>query len=103
MYEPIVARRGDPVTSKLAAGETKAKRATQRMQLLAVYAFTPLQTFTDRQASMGAGLVHGGWKRCSELRALGWIAPVSNTRQDGRLVMVCGITDDGMKIWQSKK
>lgn len=40
-------------------------------------------------------------RRCSDLRALGWIAPTGETRlnQSGRQRIVCAITDAGRDAW----
>lgn len=40
-------------------------------------------------------------RRCSDLRALGWIEPTGDTRLNGRgrQRMICAITDSGRDAW----
>ncbi len=93
-------RNTDPITSALGAGDVKPRRQTQAMQLLAEYQQGGL---TDEEAGMASGLALKPkccyWKRCSELRAKGLIAPTGVTRLSsaGSAMQVCAITAEGRK------
>lgn len=81
----------DPVTSRNAV----PRRGSQAMQILALYANCDL---TDEKAVELSGL-NGGWKRCSDLRRLGYIAFAGyyGKTESGCNAMVCSITIEGMK------
>lgn len=84
------ARTSDPDTSKAAA---LPRRGSQLVRLLATYAWTPR---TDEQAGEAAG-INQAWKRCSDLRRLGFIADTGAREQgsQGKAQMVCALTDAG--------
>ena len=82
-------RATDPDTSRNAV----PRRGSQAMQILALYANRDL---TDEKAVELSGL-NGGWKRCSDLRSLGFIADTGERRtlSSGKQGMVCAITPAG--------
>ena len=99
---PLTFRSSDPTTSRQAPD--KPKRTSQVYRLLEVYC---LNDVTDEEA---VGLLvnrpltladEGLRRRCSDLRALGWIAPTGETRlnQSGRQRIVCAITEAGRDAW----
>jgi hypothetical protein len=91
-------RKEDPITSVLGAGDVKPRRRTQAELLLAEYLNRPM---TDEEAGMASGLALKPkccyWKRCSELRAGGFIATTGETRLSsaGSAMQVCEITFKG--------
>jgi hypothetical protein len=91
-------RNADPITSVLGAEDVKPRRRTQAELLLAEYLNRPM---TDEEAGMASGLALKPkccyWKRCSELRAGGFIAPTGETRLStaGSAMQVCEITFKG--------
>ena len=91
-------RSADPITSALGAGDVKPRRTTQAMLLLAEYQHGGL---TDEEAGMASGLALKPkccyWKRCSELRAGGFIIPTGETRLSSAVsaMQVCEITEVG--------
>jgi hypothetical protein len=74
-------RSADPITSVEGAKDVKPRRTSQAMLLLAEYLKGGL---TDEEAGMASGLALKPkccyWKRCSELRAGGFIIPTGETR-----------------------
>lgn len=96
MAEPKVARKSDPISSHIAAAESRPRRLSQRMRILKVYAQVNEPICDDDAAFLAK--VEYGWKRCSELRQLGYIKHTGYVRLDGRVRMVCKITKDGRKI-----
>jgi hypothetical protein len=97
-------RSADPITSVLGAGDVKPRRQTQAMQLLAEYAHR--DGLTDEEAGLFSGLLSRPkccyWKRCSELRAKGFIVPTGVTRLSsaGSAMQVCTITPAGKEALQ---
>lgn len=95
-------RSADPITSIKAGGDVKPRRATQAMLLLAEYG-NHLDGLTDEEAGLFSGLLSRPkccyWKRCSELRAKGLIAPTGATRLSsaGSAMQVCAMTNEGHK------
>ena len=65
------------------------------MSILSLYLHGDL---TDEQAVEVSGFV-GGWKRCSDLRRLGYIKDTGDRRttQGGCKAMVCAITPAGIE------
>ena len=101
MFEDLpLFRSADPITSALGAGDVKPRRTSQAMLLLSIYEYADL---TDEQAGDLSGLAKRPkccyWKRCSELRAKGLIAPTGVTRLSsaGSAMQVCAITAEGRK------
>ena len=90
-------RSSDPSTSSLGAKDVEKRRKTQVYRLLAVYAQNQQEGITDEEASLNAGINHG-WKRCADLRKLGYIADTGSRKQTstGSLAMVCKITTEGI-------
>jgi hypothetical protein len=92
-------RSADPITSVLGAGDVKPRRGSQQALLLAEYAFR--DGLTDEEAGLFSGLLSRPkccyWKRCSELRAKGFIVPTGVTRLSsaGSAMQVCAITPAG--------
>lgn len=99
---PLEYRASDPTTSRQAPA--KAKRITAMQRLLEVYT---LHDVTDEEAvelllGHPATLAdEGKRRRCSDLRAVGWIEPTGETRTNasGRQRIVCQITDAGRDAW----
>lgn len=99
---PLDFRATDPQTSRQAP--TRAKKETAMYRLLEVYC---LNDVTDEEAveillGHPATLAdEGKRRRCSDLRALGWITPTGATRTNasGRQRIVCAITDAGRDAW----
>jgi hypothetical protein len=91
-------RSADPITSVEGAKDVKPRRTSQAMLLLAEYLKGGL---TDEEAGMASGLALKPkccyWKRCSELRAGGFIIPTGETRLStaGSSMQVCEITEVG--------
>ena len=73
-----VARDADPITSHAGHDYIQPKRGTLAATLLQVYRAYPAG-LTDREAAELANL-DGAWKRCSDLRRAGLIAPTGETR-----------------------
>ena len=103
---PLTFRATDPETSRQAPG--RRKRMTQTYRLLGAYC---LNDVTDEEAvemllGRPATLAdEGKRRRCSDLRALGWIAPTGETRPNasGRQRIVCQITDAGRDAWMERQ
>jgi hypothetical protein len=91
-------RHTDPATSRQGSLVMPKTWNTHKARLLAAYA-TALDGLTDEEACKHAGLEKGGWKRCSDLRLLGWIAPTIRTRtaSSGLEQQVCEITTTGQQ------
>jgi hypothetical protein len=91
-------RRNDGATSGAGAKAMTVRAGSQRAILLAVYREQPL---TDEEAGNASGLSMLPkccyWKRCSELRQAGYIAPTGETRVSSAGVeqQVCRITTLG--------
>ena len=85
-------RATDPDTSRNAV----PRRGSQAMTILALY--DNIGGLTDEQAVEISGLV-GGWKRCSDLRRLGFITDTGDRRKTlgGCQAMVCRITPAGIE------
>jgi hypothetical protein len=91
-------RSTDPQGSVNGAKHIKAKRTSQAMRLLAVYNEHPIYGLLDERAAALAGIA-GGWKRCADLRRLGYIKPTGEMAAtlSGVKAMVCRITSEGME------
>jgi hypothetical protein len=91
-------RNSDPSTSRKAAEQVAPRRGTQMARLLAQYASAAIG-LTDDQAGQRAGLINGYWKRCADLRRLGYIIDTGTTRSSnqGCQAMVCAITVKGQE------
>jgi len=93
-------RATDPETSRQV---NPIKVGTHRAILLEQYATAALG-LTDEEASMRAILsgheIRGYWKRCSDLRTLGLIQPLSlrRTLSTGSQGIVCVITQQGLNM-----
>lgn len=103
----VAARRSDPITSQLNR-DAFVKKATQRDALLMTYALVAEREdndFTDEEAGRSTPWGDSNmydlricyWKRCSELRKLGYIEPTGITRESlaGQQQQACRITDEG--------
>ena len=92
-------RSADPITSALGARDVKPRQGSQQQLLLAEYANR--DGLTDEEAGLFSGLAQRPkccyWKRCSELRAKGFIVPTGETRisSAGSAMQVCAITPAG--------
>ena len=91
-------RNTDPQGSVNGAKHVKPRQGSQAMRLLAIYAENPIMGLTDEEASSQAGILHG-WKRCSDLRRLGYIEDAATMREttSGVMAMVCRITQAGLE------
>jgi hypothetical protein len=91
-------RNSDPTTSRKAAEQVAPRRGTQMARLLAEYSNASIG-LTDDQAGQRAGLTTGYWKRCADLRRLGYIQITGTTRPtfSGSQGMVCVITALGQE------
>jgi len=95
-----LARSSDPETSKQAAAAAERRAPSQRDRLLNAYMVAGDRGLTDEEAGVSAGLSGSGyWKRCSDLRNLGMIAPLGLQRQvsSGLMAQVCVITPEGWR------
>lgn len=103
---PLTFRTHDPNTSRQAP--TSSKRMNMAYRLLEVYC---LNDVTDEEAvelAVGHPLTmheEGLRRRCSDLRALGWIEPTGDTRANasGRKRIICAITDAGRDAWMQRQ
>lgn len=98
-------RTNDPITSKK-AGKSAARRSpSQRMILLR--AFVGGKGYTDEEAGEVTGLAKKPrccyWKRLSELRADGLIAPTGDYAKSsaGELQRICRLTPKGEEYLRS--
>ncbi len=91
-------RNTDPEGSENGAKHITYKRTSQIMRLLAVYNEHPIYGLLDETAAAIAG-INGGWKRCADLRRLGFIKPTGDMAPTvaGVNAMVCRITSEGME------
>jgi hypothetical protein len=91
-------RSTDPQGSVNGAKHIKLKRTSQAMRLLAVYNEHPIYGLLDEEAANYAKIA-GGWKRCADLRRLGYIKPTGEMAAtlSGVKAMVCRITSEGME------
>jgi len=98
LFGSAMARHTDPITSHLGASDVRLRRDSQKVQLLIEYAKRPM---TDEEAGYASKLAMKPkccyWKRCSELRDLGFIADMGVTRLSsaGSAMMVCDLTREG--------
>lgn len=95
-------RREDPSTSRQADEQSRPRRASQAMRILEAYATHG--ALIDESAVIHAG-VTGGWKRCSDLRRLGYIAPTGAELPTsmGAAAQVCAITQEGRRALEEAK
>ena len=97
-------RKTDPETSKIASIGAIKRRPSQQVLLLKAYALNVVngnKGLTDEMAGIYTNLASKPgccyWKRCSELRAKGFIKPTGehSLSRAGELQMVCHITLEG--------
>ena len=102
MTEPS-ARGTDAWTSDAAATSMRGAAVTQRQMLLEVYEANPAG-LTDEEACALAA-VPGGWKRCSELRALRLILDTGLARagSSGRMGRVCRVPEIASGLFVERK
>jgi len=96
----VLARRSDPDTSHRAAENAALRSGSHKALLLVAYGYAQ-NGYTDEEAASVAGLSHiGFWKRCSELRNLGFIIPNGLERRasSGLMAQVCEITLEGKRV-----
>ena len=97
-------RANDPETSTKAAQGLWVRAGSQRAKLLAQYGE---DSMTDEEAGHASGLALLPkccyWKRCSELRQAGYIAPTGEVRPSSANVdqQVCSITETGRDVLDS--
>lgn len=81
-------RAEDPSTSRGGAADVELRAGTQKRLLLAEFAAAPRDGYTADEVGRAAGLLHTGyWKRVSDLKRDGLIAPL---RRDGKPVTRLG-------------
>lgn len=93
-----LARATDPATSKAGAREVAIRAGSQKARLLRAYALAGPHGLTDEEAGYVAHMEGTGyWKRCSELRAAGLIAPTGEQRlgRSGSMQAVHALTELG--------
>ena len=92
LFAQTHARSTDPPTSKRAADSLDPRSLLYR--LAQVYEAAGAAGLTDEEAAAQAG-IPTAWKRCSDLRRLGWIKTNGATRvgSSGRDQMVCVWTE----------
>jgi hypothetical protein len=97
-------RNTDPVTSKSAGESVSKRRPSQQVVLLRAYGINAMnghQGLTDEMAGIYTNFIRKPgccyWKRCSELRAKGYIKPTGEFRVSaaGEQQRVCRITLEG--------
>jgi hypothetical protein len=88
LFAQTHARTTDPPTSKRAADSLDPRSLMHR--LARAYEAAGAAGLTDEEAAAQAG-IPTAWKRCSDLRRLGWIKTSGATRvgSSGRDQMVC--------------
>lgn len=86
----------DPDTSHAAARANPLGRGTHRHRLLEVYSHSDAG-FIDEEVSALAGIESGGWKRCADLRKLGYTVPTGEKKEasSGLKQRICVITESG--------
>ena len=99
LFHAPLHREPDRPTSVQGAKDVKHRRTSQAMLLLTEYRNHDL---TDEEAGARSGLIRRSrcyWKRCSDLRAAGYIVPTGATRigSSGSAQMICAITPEGLK------
>lgn len=100
-------RSTDPDTSAAGAQDIRLRQGTQTYRLLEQY-IIHRQGLTDEEAGTYSGLAANGvgyWKRCSDLRRLGFIedCKVRRAGSSGSEMMVCVFTPAGFEAWQDAK
>lgn len=96
---PPVARKTDPITSKIAERLIAGKRPTQMSRLLNIY--YNMDALTDELAAEFAGISHqSATKRCADLRNAGLIEPTGELAygQAGMPQRLCRITKAGIAV-----
>lgn len=93
-------RATDPDTSEAAAKNVKVRAGSQCAILLEQYWFDR-HGLTDEEAGIKSGLAKRGagyWKRCADLRRMGYIVDTGVRREmsSGSKGMVCVLTQKGL-------
>lgn len=102
-------RRTDPDTSREAALSAAPRAGSQKAMLLRAFALAGGIGLTDEEAAsvtrLDANRACCWWKRCSELRAAGFIADTGRRRPGvaGERRMVCAITESGRMAAEGSK
>lgn len=91
------ARTSDPATSHAAAAQLSDKASMLRALLLTFH--TSNRTAEEAATTAGYGPADGAWKRISDLKNAGHIAPTGRTRPgvSGRAQQVYAITEQGQQ------
>lgn len=104
--DPPRARKSDPHTSQDAAAML-VKAQSHCAKILRLYAQNK-EGMTDAEVE-ATSIVKHAWKRCSDLRNAGMIAPVRQGDKiavrpgpSGRMQQVCAITVEGWRALESK-
>lgn len=98
----------DHPTSVAGAVAVKERAPSQKIQLLRAYDYAGERGFTDEQAAYYAGLLKSCyWRRCTDLRSLGYIeqpegSPVRKGTS-GVSRIICTITTEGVAYLASLK
>ena len=100
-------RATDPDTSVKAAQDVRLRQASQIYKVLEQY-ISHRQGLTDEEAGVFSGLAQRRacyWKRCSDLRKLGFIEDTGVRREgaSGSAMMVCVFTPAGFEAFQEAK
>lgn len=92
---PAGHRTGDHATSVAAAHEDPGSRSSQRVRMGQCFRNAGDTGLTDEEAAVQAGISMRAcfWKRCSELRAMGYLTPTGETR-------VSVTTGSGQQVWR---
>lgn len=96
----------DPDTSVDGAKDVKLRRGSQCAVLLEEY-FTHRQGLTDEEAGIKSGLASKRscyWKRCSDLRRMGYIIDTGVRREQstGSKGMVCVLSQKGLDWFRNE-
>ena len=97
-------RTDDPETSKKGGESIVVRAGSQRHTLLRTYSMFPNIGLIDEEAGEISGLSVNPrccyWKRCSELRAAGYIQPTGEEKnaKTGNAQMICVITPAGLEV-----
>lgn len=102
-------RASDPITSHLGALDVEVRDLKHRPRLLLAYS-TAVGGLTADEAAEQTGLLRACyWKRCSELRELGFTEPIkiggatlTRRASSGSKQMVCRITEAGREELRAK-
>jgi hypothetical protein len=101
-------RHKNPVTSRQGDKDNRLRRSSQQFRCLQIYGRYPNIGCTNEEVGFLSGLDESNacyWKRCSELRALGFIEDTGKYElaRSGSRQMVCRITELGISALNEAK